>query len=256
MSALSTDATFAFASSRRDFLGRAAGGLGGLALAQLLGTQTQVATSMAPKAKRVIYLFMSGGPSHVDTFDPKPLLNKENGKLMPKSIIKNHEFAMIKSKNPLVKGSPWKFKQHGQSGIEVSELFPHVAQEVDELAIIRSMHTDTFNHDPAVTFLNTGNVRFGWPSLGAWSSYGLGTENSDLPAYVVLVSGENRQPLLENYWGAGFLPSEHQGVQFRTQGDAVLYLENPKGLSREARRRQIDLIGSLNRRRHEMVHDP
>ena len=245
--------------SRRAFLGKTAGGLGGVALSCLLRQDALTKPSLphfAPKAKRVIYMFMSGGPSQVDTFDPKPLLNRIEGKTMPASIIKNHQFAMIKTKNPTVKGSPWKFQNHGQSGIEISELFPQVSKVADELAVVRSLHTDSFNHDPAVMFLNTGDVRFGRPSLGAWTSYGLGTENADLPAYVVLVSGKNRQPLLDSYWGAGFLPAEYQGTPFRSQGEPVLYLKNPKGITSETRRDQIDLIRSLNERHQENVNDP
>ena len=245
--------------TRRALLGGAGIGLGSMALGSLLGAEAggHVArTHFAPKARRVIYLFMSGGPSHVDTFDPKPRLAHDHGKPMPPELIKNHEFAMIRSRSPRIHKSPWKFKRHGQSGTEVSELFPHVAGVVDELAVVRSLHTDTFNHDPAVTFLNTGNVRFGWPAMGAWTSYGLGSENADLPAYVVLVSGSNLQPLLDNYWGAGFLPSEHQGVQLRTRGQAVLYLKNPAHITREERRRQLDLLGSLNRRHHAVTGDP
>ena len=245
--------------SRRAFLGKTAGGLGGVALSCLLRQDALTKPSLphfAPKAKRVIYMFMSGGPSQVDTFDPKPLLNRLEGKTMPASIIKNHQFAMIKTKNPTVKGSPWKFQNHGQSGIEISELFPQVSKVADELAVVRSLHTDSFNHDPAVIFLNTGDVRFGRPSLGAWTSYGLGTENADLPVYVVLVSGKNRQPLLDSYWGAGFLPAEYQGTPFRSQGEPVLYLKNPKGITSETRRDQIDLIRSLNERHRENVNDP
>ena len=245
--------------SRRAFLGQSAGGLGGVALGALLNGEAVAgsqAPHFAPKAKRVIYLFMSGGPSHVDTFDPKPLLTKRHGQPMPAEIIRNHQFAMIKERTPRIKGSPWKFKRHGQSGISVSELFPHVAGVVDELAVVRSLHTDTFNHDPAVMFLNTGNVRFGWPSLGAWTSYGLGTENENLPAFVVLVSGKNVQPLLDSYWGAGFLPAEHQGTPFRAQGTPVLYLQNPRGISPATRAKQIELIGKLNQWRQEAVGDP
>ena len=259
MNAPTGQADFLAHQTRRAFLGRAAGGFGALALGCLLSEQAVARPArphFAPRAKRVISLFMSGGPSHVDTFDPKPLLTKLDGQPMPAYIIKNHEFAMIKTKEPKVKGSPWTFRPRGQSGTEISELFPHVAGVADELAVVRSLYSDTFNHDPAVTFMNTGNVRFGWPSLGAWASYGLGTENSDLPAYIVLASGKNIQPLLDSYWGAGFLPPEHQGVSLRTQGDPVLYLKNPDGVSREGRRDQIDLLGALNRRRHEMVNDP
>jgi hypothetical protein len=245
--------------SRRAFLGQSAGGLGGLALSCLLQQDVGARSLLphfTPKAKRVIYLFMSGGPSQVDTFDPKPLLNQLDGKPMPASIIKNHQFAMIKTKNPVIKGSPWKFRKHGQGGIEISDLLPNIAKVADELAVVRSLHTDTFNHDPAVMFLNTGDVRFGRPSLGSWTSYGLGTENANLPAFVVLVSGKNIQPLLDSYWGAGFLPTEHQGTPFRSQGAPVLYLKNPKGISSETRRDQIDLIRSLNKRHEENVNDP
>ena len=245
--------------SRRAFLGQSAGGLGGVALGSLLTSGAAAAGNaphFAPKAKRVIYLFMSGGPSHVDTFDPKPLLTQRHGQPMPPEIIRNHQFAMIKERNPRIKGSPWKFKRYGQSGIPVSDLFPHVAGVVDELAVVRSLHTDTFNHDPAVMFLNTGNVRFGWPSLGAWTSYGLGSENENLPAYVVLVSGKNVQPLLDSYWGAGFLPAEHQGTPFRAQGTPVLYLKNPHGISAATRSKQIELIRALNTRRQEVIGDP
>ena len=245
--------------SRRAFLGQSAGGLGGVALGSLLTSGAAAAGNaphFAPKAKRVIYLFMSGGPSHVDTFDPKPVLTQRHGQPMPPEIIRNHQFAMIKERNPRIKRSPWKFKRHGQSGIPVSELFPHVAGVVDELAVVRSLHTDTFNHDPAVMFLNTGNVRFGWPSLGAWTSYGLGSENENLPAYVVLVSGKNVQPLLDSYWGAGFLPAEHQGTPFRAQGSPVLYLQNPRGISAATRSKQIELIRALNTRRQEVIGDP
>ena len=245
--------------SRRAFLGQSAGGLGGVALGSLLTSGAAAAGNaphFTPKAKRVIYLFMSGGPSHVDTFDPKPLLTQRHGQPMPPEIIRNHQFAMIKERNPRIKGSPWKFKRYGQSGIPVSDLFPHVAGVVDELAVVRSLHTDTFNHDPAVMFLNTGNVRFGWPSLGAWTSYGLGSENENLPAYVVLVSGKNVQPLLDSYWGAGFLPAEHQGTPFRAQGAPVLYLKNPHGISAATRSKQIELIRALNTRRQEVIGDP
>ena len=259
MKPISTQSEFLADQTRRAFFGRAAGGFGSLALGCMLRENAMTnpfESHFAPRAKRVISLFMSGGPSHVDTFDPKPILSKLDGQSMPSNIIKNHEFAMIKTKEPKVKGSPWEFRKYGQSGTEISELFPHIASVSDEIAVVRSLYSDTFNHDPAVTFMNTGNVRFGWPSLGAWASYGLGTENSDLPAYIVLASGRNIQPLLDSYWGAGFLPPEYQGVQLRTQGEPVLYLKNPEGVSRETRRNQISLLGSLNRRRHELVKDP
>ena len=245
--------------TRRQLLGRTPLALGSVALASLCRAEnpgSQIARHHAPRAKRVIYLFMSGGPSHVDTFDPKPLLTKRSGEAMPPELIANHEFAMIKEARPKVKGSPWKFRKHGQSGTEVSELFPNVAKVIDEIAVIRSMHTDSFNHDPAVMFMNTGSVRFGRPAMGSWLSYGLGSENSDLPSFIVLVSGKNRQPLLDSYWGNGFLPSEYQGVTFRTAGDPVLHIRNPPGVTRPERRRQLDLLKWMNQRHHDAVKDP
>jgi hypothetical protein len=199
---------------------------------------------------------MSGGPSQVDLFDDKPLLRKLNGKPMPKEIIGNHEFAMIKSGKPLVKGSPFKLRPQGESGTVVSELLPRLSKVADEIAVVRSLHTDTFNHDPAVTMMNTGFVTFGKPSMGAWLSWGLGSENSDLPAYTVLVSGVKLQPLLTNYWGSGFLPSRHQGVQLRSKGDPVLFLSNPPGVDPDVRRQQLDLIGWMNNRHFDRIGDP
>lgn len=247
--------------TRRQLLGRSPMALGSVALASLLQSEraqggTIAQPHHAPRARRVIYLFMSGGPSHVDTFDPKPTLAKQDGKPMPPELIKNHEFAMIKEKAPKVKRSPWEFQAHGQSGTEVSTLFPHVANVIDEIAVVRSLHTDTFNHDPACMFMNTGSVLFDRPSMGSWLSYGLGSENSDLPTYIVLVSGKNRQPLLDSYWGAGFLPSKHQGTTFRTSGDPVLHIKNPPGISRAERRRQLDLIKWMNQRHRDAVNDP
>ena len=245
--------------TRRQLLGRAPLALGSVALASLCRAEQGVPASLchlAPRARRVIYLFMSGGPSHVDTFDPKPVLSERHGQEMPPELIRNHEFAMIKEARPKVKGSPWTFQPRGQSGTEVSELFPHVGKVVDEIAVVRSLHTDSFNHDPAVMFMNTGSVRFGRPAMGSWLSYGLGSENSDLPSFIVLVSGQNRQPLLDSYWGAGFLPSEHQGTTFRTSGDPVLHITNPPGVSRSERRRQLDLLKWMNQHRHDAVNDP
>ncbi len=245
--------------TRRQLLGRAPLALGSVALGSLCRAEQGVPGGLrhfAPRARRVIYLFMSGGPSHVDTFDPKPVLSERHGQEMPPELIRNHEFAMIKEARPKVKGSPWDFRPRGQSGTEVSDLFPHVGKVIDEIAVIRSLHTDTFNHDPAVMFMNTGSVRFGRPAMGSWLSYGLGSENSDFPSFIVLVSGQNRQPLLDSYWGAGFLPSRHQGTTFRTSGEAVLHITNPPGVSRTERRRQLDLLKWMNQRRHAAVNDP
>ena len=229
-----------------------------MGLGTLLGDNKNVQTvnEITPKAKKSNLSFMSGGPSHLDTFDPKPLLVERDGQKIPEEIIKNHEFAMIKESRPRLKGSDWKFFNKGKSGIEVSELFPEVGNVIDDITVIRSVYSDTFNHDPAVMFMNTGSVRFGRPSLGSWLSYGIGSENRDLPAFIVLASGKNRQPLLDSYWGSGFLPAEHQGIQFRTKGDPVLFVDNPEGVSRVQRRRQLDLINWMNAKRFESVGDP
>ena len=242
--------------TRRYFLGRAPLALGSIVLGSLMREKGLAVPSGVPRAKRVIYLFMSGGPSHIDTFDPKPLLAARDGEPMPRGIIKNHEFAMIKDASPVIQKSPWKFRRFGDSGTAVSELFPHVASVIDDIAVVRSVHTDSFNHDPAVMFMNTGSVRFGRPSMGAWASYGLGSDNRDLPAFIVLTSGKNIQPLLDSYWGSGFLPSRHQGIQFRTGGDPVLFVKNPPGVSRVERRKQLDLLRWMNQHRHEAVGDP
>ncbi|MDG2385134.1 MAG: DUF1501 domain-containing protein [Pirellulaceae bacterium] len=247
------------AMTRRAFFGRGATGVGVAALASLLKAKessVEASVHFPPRAKRVIYLFMSGGPSHVDTFDYKPLLQKRDGQPMPKEIIKNHQFAMIKSDKPLVKGSPWKFSQHGQSGQWISELLPHTATVADHLAIVRSMYTETFNHDPAVSMMTSGDVRPGRPSLGAWLSYGIGSEGQDLPSFVVLASGTVLQPLLDFYWGPGFLPTRHQGVQFRRSGEPVLYVTNPAGIDSATRREQTDLLNWMNERRFDAVGDP
>ncbi len=244
--------------ARREFLARSSFGLGAMALATMSPSHAAAERirAVSPRAKRVIFLFMSGGPSHVDLFDPKPLLRERDGQPMPPEIIKNHVFAMIKTARPSIKGSPFRFERHGESGNEFSELLPHIASVGDELAIVRSVHTDTFNHDPACTFLNTGDVRFGRPSMGAWLSYGLGSETEDFPAYCVLISGQKGQPLLESYWGAGFLPSRHQGVQLRSRGEPVLFAKSPAGFTKEMRREQIDLVSWMNSKRFEKVGDP
>ena len=250
--------------NRRHLLGRS--GIGTIALASLLNPDLFAAPAetaagpdirrFAPRAKRVISLFMSGGPSHIDLFDPKPLLAERDGEPIPKSIIKDHKFAMIKESDPKIKGSPWQFARHGKSGIDVSDLLPNTARVVDELCVIRSVHTDSFNHGPAISFMTTGDVRYGRPTLGAWLSYGLGSENQNLPAFVVLQSGVKRQPLLNSYWGSGFLPSQHQGVLLRAQGDPVLFLSNPKGVSDAARRDQLQLLSRMNRRHLAEFGDP
>lgn len=263
--------------TRRQLLGRGATGIGVLALASLLNeaqaapTARPAALRAAPqsggalktlpypaKAKRVIYLFQSGGPSHLDLFDYKPGLAAQNGVELPESVRMGQRLTGMTSgqaKKP-VAASIFKFQQHGKSGAWLSDLLPHTAEVVDDLCIIRSMNTDAINHDPAVTLFQTGNQQPGRPTLGAWVSYGLGSDNRDMPAFVVLTSGRTGQNLHTRYWEAGFLPTIHQGVQFRATGDPVLYLSNPAGMSPAVRRSVLDGIRELNRSKLEAVGDP
>jgi len=243
--------------TRRHFLQQSASGIGMAALGTLLNPVLRATTHFAPRAKRVIYLFMSGGPSHVDTFDPKPELTKREGQPIPPSLIKDVHFAMINQvKTPRLKGSPFPFRPHGQSGALISSLFPHLSEVADELAIVRSLHSEVFNHDPAVSLLNSGDSRVGRPTMGAWISYGLGNETRNLPAYVVLTSGVKRQPLLDSYWTNGFLPSKHQGVRFRREGDPILFLSRPEGVGRAERQAQINLLRQMNEDRFDLFRDP
>jgi hypothetical protein len=204
---------------------------------------------VAPKAKRVIYLFMAGGPSQMETFDYKPVLNQRNGEQLPDSVRKGQRLTGMsgnQSSLPLA-GSQFGFRRHGRNGTWVSDLLPHTAGVVDDLCIVRSMYTDAINHDPAITFFQTGSQIAGRPSMGAWVHYGLGSDNEDLPAFVVLITpGKVDQPLYSRLWGSGFLPSQHQGVQFRSGRDAVLYLSNPDGVSREGRRLLLDRLRDLH----------
>jgi hypothetical protein len=238
--------------TRRQFFGRTATGIGAAALASLIG-RAAGQPHFAPKAKRVIYLFQHGGPSQLDLFDHKPGLRALHGKELPDSVRGTQRLTGMTSgqKTLPVTSSIFDFKQHGRSGAWVSELMPHTAGVVDELCFIRSMHTEAINHDPAVTFLQTGHQQPGRPSLGSWTSYGLGSENENLPAFVVFISrgsaARPADPLYARLWGSGFLPSSHQGVAFRSSGDPVLYLSNPPGLDASARREQLDAIGALNR---------
>ena len=256
------DSTFSADLTRRAFLGRSAGGIGSVALASSLNDQLQAGQGIlpnfhhAPKAKRVIFLFMAGGPSHIDLFDPKPKLNELDGKKIPQKLLKDHQqFALIRG-TPNLKGSPYTFKKHGQSGTVISELLPHLSKVADELTVIRSMHTDTNVHDPGVNFMNCGTLLGDRPTLGSWMSYGLGSDNQDLPAYTVLTSGvSDGQPLLQSFWGNGFLDSRHAGVPFRNSGAPVLHLDNPKGVSTQDRRRELDLIQWMNGRQHEALGD-
>jgi len=211
-----------------------------------------------PKAKRIIYLFQSGGPSHLELFDYKPLLNKMNGQEIPDSVTQGQRRTGMTSGQgefPIA-GSAYKFNQHGKSGLWLSELMPHTAEIVDDLCFIKSMHTDAINHDPAATFIQTGSQLPGRPSLGSWLSYGLGSDNEDLPGFVVLVTkNKYGQPLYSRLWGNGFLPSEYQGVQFRSGKHPVLYLNNPPGVSDEDRRAQLDQLNKLEQLNYEALED-
>ncbi|MGI9326681.1 MAG: DUF1501 domain-containing protein [Pseudomonadales bacterium] len=242
--------------SRRQFLSRFGMGLGSLALADLMNPQQALASGAlpglhhAPKAKRIIYLFQAGAPSQVDLLDHKPLLNKLHGTQLPEAVRGSQRLTGMsgnQSSLPLV-GSPYKFSQHGQSGTWMSELLPHTAEIADELCIVKSMFTESINHGPGVTFMQSGSQLPGRPSIGAWLSYGLGAENKNLPAFVVLITkNKGGQPLAARLWGSGFLPSKHQGVRFRSGEAPVLYLNNPKGVSRSARRSMLDAMGELHR---------
>ena len=246
--------------SRREVLNRIGFGLGGIAVAHLLGGRGALgATHFPPRAKRVIYLFMSGGPSQLETFDYKPLLNQRNGEELPESVRMGQRLTGMSGNQatlPLA-GSLFKFQQHGQAGAWVSELLPHTAKIVDDLCIIRSMQTEAINHDPAITFFQTGSQLSGRPSIGAWVNYGLGSDNENLPAFVVLITkkGRSDQPLYARLWSGGFLPSRHQGVQFRSGKDPVLYLNNPEGISSESRRLALDRLRELEQIQYENVAD-
>lgn len=250
--------------SRRDMLVRSGYGLGAVGL-HALGTAAQSATPPSgaePKAKRVIFLFQSGGPSHVDLFDPKPLLAKRFGEDVPESVFGGQRVTGMVAHQARFQIMPTKysFAPHGECGMELSELLPHTAGVVDDICLIRSVHTEAINHDPAITFFQTGSQLPGRPSMGAWIDYGLGSANQNLPAFVVLHSvaseGPGGQGLLARLWGAGFLPSRHQGVQFRSHGDPVLYLSDPPGISRERRRELIDGVAALNQLNFARTGDP
>jgi hypothetical protein len=239
--------------TRRHFFEQAGFGIGAAALSHLFRGEARAETE--GKAKSIIYLFMAGAPSHLDLFDPKPKLREMDGKDCPPEIFRGERFAFIEGV-PKILGSPYSFAQHGDSGAELSELLPHLSKVADDIAIVRSLHTTQFNHAPAQIFMNTGHQIVGRPSLGAWLSYGLGSENRDLPGFVVLLSGENDPDGGKSCWGSGFLPTVHQGVQFRSGREPVLYLANPEGISPERRRDSLDAIRSLNQAHGKLVGDP
>jgi hypothetical protein len=240
--------------TRRHFFRDCGVGLASAALATLDGRATPM-SHFAARAKSVIYLHMAGSPSVLDLFDHKPRLNEFNGKECPAEYVRGQQFAFIKG-TPKLLGSPHRFAPRGESGQVMSDLLPELAKVADELCVVRSMYTDQFNHAPAQLFLHTGSPRPGRPSLGSWTAYGLGTENRELPAFVVLVPSPNNPDGGTSLWGAGFLPTVHQGVPLRSQGDPVLFLQNPPGLSAELRRRSLDTINELNRHALGAAGDP
>ena len=251
--------------TRRAFLGKTAQGVGGVALASLLGPAASGAPGvlsrlpLPQKAKRVIWLSMAGGPSHLETFDPKPKLAEMHGQPMPESFTKGQQLAQLQGQKLTCFGPQHKFAKFGRNQTEICELFPQIGSVIDEVCLIRSMTTDAINHDPAHMFMNTGSQIAGRPSMGSWVTYGLGVESEDLPGFVVLTSlgkGGQNQPIAARQWSSGFLPSKHQGVQLRSKGDPVMYLTNPPGISRDAQGGDVDAIAALNLHRDKVVADP
>ncbi|HAB15124.1 MAG TPA: DUF1501 domain-containing protein [Verrucomicrobiota bacterium] len=251
--------------TRRRFLQQCGTGMGALALGSLLNDRLfaagasvapdqPLAPHFAPKAKNIIYLFQSGGPSHLDLFDYKPELNKRDGQAVPEDLVKNVRLAQI-GKNAALLGTRYKFAQYGKSGVWLSELLPQLQTIVDDVCFVQGFYSEAFNHDPATIFMNTGAQLSGRPAMGSWFSYGLGSENKDLPAFVVLMTGVG-QPLTNAAWGSGFLPTVHQGVQLRSQGDPVLFVSNPPGMGAERRRQSLDTLRDLNQMRHDVLQDP
>jgi len=244
---------------RRGFLQRFGGGLGGIALANMLHGETGGGLHHPAKAKRVIYLFQSGGPSQIDLFDHKPKLTEETGKELPDFVRQGQRLTGMSGNQaslPLV-GSPFKFAQHGKSGHWMSDRLPHTAKIADDLCIVKSMYTEAINHGPGVTFMQTGSQFPGRPSMGAWLSHGLGTMNRNLPNFVTLVTkGKGGQPLVSRLWGSGFLPGKHAGTRFRPDKDAILYLNSPKGVTSEGRRKMLDRLKDLHELQLERTGDP
>jgi hypothetical protein len=255
--------------SRRWFLQQCGVGLGSVALGQLLTEAGFASTDgsaaadplavraphFAPKAKRVIFLFMAGAPSHLELFDYKPQLEKFSGTLPPKELLEGYRAAFINPNSTLL-GPKFKFAKQGQTGTEISELLPYTTKIVDDIAIVKSMVTDAFNHAPGQLLMNTGSMQFGRPSMGSWSLYGLGSETKDLPSFVVFSSGSKGPSGGNSCWGSGFLPTVYQGVQFRTGGDAVLYLSNPPGVDEQLQRDTLATVNSLNKMKLNESGDP
>ncbi|MEA3212113.1 MAG: hypothetical protein QOE70_5170 [Chthoniobacter sp.] len=252
--------------TRRNFFTTAASGLGLVALGSLLDSERLLASPtadpllpkpphFAPKAKNCIFIFMEGAPSQLDLFDPKPKLNELNGQPLPESLLKNVRFAFIKKETARLMGSPRKFQKHGQCGMEFSDLLPHLGTCADDLLMVRSMHTDQFNHHPAQLLMQCGRATFGLPTVGAWLNYGLGSESRNLPGYVVLNAGRGTSGGT-TLWQSGFLPSVYAGVLFRNQGEPVLNLRNPAGLPVELQRAGLDALAQLNQEHFEQARDP
>jgi hypothetical protein len=257
--------------TRREFLGKSTRGIGTMALASIMNSGEANAaayvgdqwkgitnpTHFAPKAKRIIYLYMAGGPSHLETFDHKPELARLDGTTMPESLTKGQSIAQLQGQELKCMRPQFDFAKYGQSGQEITSVFPHMSTIADDMCIIKSMYTDQINHDPAHTFMNSGTAISGRPSMGSWLLYGLGSENENLPGFVVLTSkgGRNPQPLATRQWHSGFLPSKFQGVQFQSIGEPVHYVNNPPGVSSERQRDIVDSVQALNGIRDEVVDD-
>ena len=259
---------------RREFLTTTASGLGGMALGSmltqdgLLGPNTAVggeavdtnplrpkSPHFKPKAKACIFIFMAGAPSQVDLFDPKPVLNERNGQSLPKEVLDKARFAFIQPKTAVLMGTKRKFKKHGQCGMEFSDVVPHLGSVADDLLMVRSMHSEEFNHHPGQLLMQCGVSRFGMPTMGSWLNYGLGSESQNLPGYVVLTAGRGSSGGA-TLWQSGFLPSHYQGVLFRNSGEPVLNLNNPKGINDQLQRTSLDSLNRLNQLRYQEVHDP
>src|SRR4051812_27696364 len=250
--------------ARRTFLRRGMSGLGLFGLNALLrpalfGQGVVNPLHHAAKAKRVIFLYQAGGPSHLETFDSKPKLAQMDGKGMPESFTKGQQIAQLQGKPLVCFGPQYGFKKFGKSGQEICGLFPHIGGIADEVSIVRSMWTEQINHDPAHTIMNTGSIIPGRPSMGSWAFYGLGAETQDLPGFVVLTSagrGGQMQPIAARQWSAGLLPSKYQGVKLNSIGDPVLYIQNPHGVNADMQRGSIDAINRLNQSAYSTLKDP
>lgn len=259
--------------TRREFLNTTASGLGMAALGSMLTEDGLLNPAAAkespdivnplaprdphfdPKAKACIFIFMAGAPSHIDLFDPKPVLKERHGEPLPKSMLEEVRFAFIKKDKALLQGSPFEFKKHGESGMELSELLPHLGGVADDLLLVRSLHSEQFNHHPGQLMMQCGRGTFGLPTMGAWLTYGLGSESQNLPGYVVLSSGRGSSGGA-TLWQSGFLPSTYAGVLFRNQGEPVLNLSNPGGIPQELQRQGLDVLRDVNQQRYSEVRDP